>query len=50
MVQEEQGDQYDWNSMCVKESRRRGRQKGAELRSGEACQSNLGLREATGEF
>lgn len=22
---EQQGDQYGWNSMCVKESRRRGR-------------------------
>lgn len=32
--QEQQGDLYDGKSMCVKESGRRGRQKGAELRSG----------------
>lgn len=41
---EQQGDQYDWNGTCVKESGRRGRQKGAKLRSAGACRSYLGLR------
>ena len=41
---EQQADQYDWHGTCVKESGRRGRQKGAKLRSGGACRSYLGLR------